>query len=390
MIHTDMKLHIYKGMFAVCMACMFVACDESGEVSVAEELTAVYSNKLSDGSRKNLDLSYSGSELLGKEVRFDVDDKGNADMLLSYVLPHEEEVSIKDVKLQRSGDSRYSFEGNAVSAAGTMFDYRGVAGDGLLELSLDNVSVPGAELGMLSLVPFAEPVQDGDVSELWHCSRSLYVRSDDADVNRMFEDEGVAAVLSNMLHSVLRDVDFARDGNVTASFRHRNAVGGSDYGKSPQNMAFYFMADDTTMYVTPQVDMIVSGMAGGNAAPKALSIDINAILSAITAYGQLNKWTTTGVKFVLKDNPYGAAGGGMLLAGDDSPQRRMGFEGDKIIYVDNYEIAALVATANYLFTLFPELPAQIESSLGGLVDVESLLAAIGKANVFEIGLFLNK
>lgn len=80
----------------------------------------------------------------------------------------------------------------------------------------------------------------------------------------------------------------------------------------------------------------------------------------------------------------------MLLAGDDSPQRRMGFEGDKIIYVDNYEIAALVATANYLFTLFPELPAQIESSLGGLVDVESLLAAIGKANVFEIGLFLNK
>ena len=206
----------------------------------------------------------------------------------------------------------------------------------------------------------------------------------------MFEDEGVAAVLSNMLHSVLCDVDFARDGNVTASFRRRDAVEESDYGKSPQNMAFYFMADDTTVYVTPQVDMIVSAMAGRNAAPKALSIDINAILSAITAYGQLNKWTTTGVKFVLKDNPYGAAGGGMLLAGDDSPQRRLGFEGDKIIYVDNYEIAALVATANYLFTLFPELPAQIESGLGGLVDVESLLAAIGKANVFEIGLFLNK
>jgi hypothetical protein len=368
---------------------MFVACDESGEMSVAEELTAVYSNKLSDGSRKNLDLSYSGSELLGKEVRFEADDRGNADILLSFVLPHEEEVAIEAVKLQRSDDGRYSFEGNAVSAAGTMFDYRGMAGDGLLELSLDNVSVPGTEPGMLSLVPFAEPVQDGDVPELWHCSRSLFVRSDDADVNRVFEDEGVAAVLSNMLHSVLRDVDFASDGNVTASFRHRDAAEESDYGKSPQNMAFYFMADDTTVYVTPQVDMIVSAMAG-NAASKALSIDINAILSAITAYGQLNKWTTTGVKFVLKDNPYGAAGGGMLLAGGDSPQRRLGFEGDKIIYVDNYEIAALVATVNHLFTLFPELPAQIESGLGGLLDVESLLAAIGKANVFEIGLFLNK
>ena len=103
MIHTDMKLHIYKGMFAVCMACMFVACDESGEMSVAEELTAVYSNKLSDGSRKNLDLSYSGSELLGKEVRFVADDRGNADILLS---PHRVSGTNGMKRLQISSSKR--------------------------------------------------------------------------------------------------------------------------------------------------------------------------------------------------------------------------------------------------------------------------------------------
>lgn len=405
------KKGVIKLLFVICLAGSLAACSDDDEKTGVspEEITADYSNKLSDGENANLSLTYSGKELIGKSIKFETNDVKTAKITLGSILPHEAAAIVDNVALTNDGSNGYTFKGNATSALGTTFDYNGIVKKGNLALDITNVKIPVNSLGTLALVLNGDSeatteTVDGKRHRYTTYHQSLYLNTDNNGINSM---ELVLAnvMLGPLLKSVVKDIIFNADGNITAKYAplpedfdfQKDIIqdGGiirtdADWQISPVNLVSYFVVNGTELYLTPNIDMITRQVEQDAVSRSTGGSGIDGVTEALA---QLNKWMSTGIKLTLKENPRKEF---YVYKESASMTQHRKYEGDYVVYIDKDEIKAFVPLLKALLPvlLTPELQEQVNQATGGMIDIEDLvntiLEAVEGTETLEIGLFLNK
>ena len=319
------KKFILKTMLLACSAGLLASCsDENYEGAAPEEITASYSNIPLAGIQQNLVLTYSGDTIVGKSVKFITSDSKTADIVLENVLPHEAEVTIGGVSLKGDGKGGYDFNGNGFSSPlRTQVNYTGNVTKGHLTLNLD-VSVADNFLtsqGKWNVYKAKAFSASGN-------GQGLIVKMDgtqDADFGPL-----VGALAGNFIGSVLRDVTFNKDGNITASYAAipsdiANQIGtlmsgnilrkDDEWKQSPANLATYYVTSDSSLYVTPNVYMILAQVEKDKAEAASAKvsraefatgtgIDLeglqNTVKNYIDLYDALLKWGSEGLKLKVE------------------------------------------------------------------------------------------
>ena len=318
------------------------SCNDDDYAGAApDEITAHYSNKLSDGTRSNFALTYSGHELIWKSVNLETNDSRTAQLSLQCILPHEAETRLTDIPLSPDGQGGYTFSGNATgSQTGTTFSYSGTVQKGKLALDIENPQIPTNPLVQAQKLNF---VKAGVV---------LRISIGGMDIGELIE-----AKIDEFLKTVLRNVSFHADGNITASY---SGMQGSDWKSSPANLASFYMTDGNTLYVTPNVDMIIRQIRLNQAVTRASD---NLITVLPKVYALLNQWSTTGLKFA---------------------------------YTENYAITLNKAELDPIFALLKVLPDAIrdisigeipvlgETTIGTLADLSALISDLSLTLYFSV------
>lgn len=401
---------VVVALFAGCLA----ACDDDdqwvpGDVP-GKGQTAVYSNKLSAPIGGNaLTLTYSGGELIGKDVALTVDNAGKATLTLKGILPGEVETPLTGITLTPI-DGGYSFAGKGVGKLATTFSFDGEVRKSKLTLNLGEIRIPdnpliqngvwnvvktGGEKGELTQ---SDSIIDGpDGSYLYYETQYItgYGKGLVFDLGGILKlDVGpiVGLMLGNMVNSVLHDVTFHADGKITATYADfpfsddllsylmdmgvpRNA---DDWKISPSvNLASCYMSDDTTLYVTPNIDMIIRQIETDRLATRA---DETSLFTAIEdIYKMLNAWTTTGIKLIVKERQDGS-----YVKIDNFYTQD---EGDLSVTITAKELKPLIDLLN-------NLPASVLSMeidfLGNKVTLGELLKMIEITPDFSVWLYFNK
>ena len=256
------------------------SCNDDDYAGAApDEITAHYSNKLSDGTRSNLALTYSGHELIGKSVNFETNDSRTAQLTLQCILPHEMETQLTGISLVPDGQGGYTFEGNATgNQTGTTFSYNGTVQKGKLALDIKSPQIP------------TNPLVEAKCRHIGKAGVVLRI-SGGLDLGGL-----IGGKLDEFLKPVLRDVSFHADGNITASY---SGMQEAAWKSSPANLVSFYMTDGNTLYVTPNVDMIIRQIRLNQAVTRA---DDNLITVLPKVYALLNQWSTTGLKLTYNEN----------------------------------------------------------------------------------------
>lgn len=283
----------------------------SGNVTLEGKLKADLNIKLipsSLGSRTyngaTLKLTYSDSELVGKEVLFATTDGQTANLTLAGIIPGEPQVAISNVALTVDG-FKCNFTGNATTTAGTQVAYTGsVLGD-TLTLSL-NATLSTATLGglagtwnMYPNIVWKENIDDGIlISPFLLKWESPYYNTDlGSSINPAHQISSLASVMvSHIIADVLHNATFGKDGNVTAQYFPTEIFSGDKemmeivmglmgddiiipegrvWLNSPKNLAFWYTKDDK-LYLIPDIPMILKQVAedGGNVNLGDLDIEV--------------------------------------------------------------------------------------------------------------------
>lgn len=408
------KNYLRNLLCIVCLAGLFTACNDNDyDGPKPAEVTANYSNKLADGDHATLALTYSGREMIGKSIYFKTENAQKAAMTLLNILPHESETSINNVILTPAGDDKYTFSGNAMSNQGTTFKYDGTITKGKLCVNLTDVKIPDTPVnGILAPVKNSNnTLEKQDTIEnkihryqLYH--QTFYMNTDSKDLGTLELLVG-NLVVGPMLNSVLKEMNFNVDGNIIATyaalpdtfnFQKDILLGGGiirnndDWVTSPINLATYFVTNHTDLYVTPQIDMIIRQIKSDQAA-NASTITKGLLDPVTDSYAQIKKWSTTGIRLNIKENPkkeyYVASESNRYVT-------HQKYEGDYILYLDKQEIEVFIPVIKILVPLLltSEMVEQISQATGGFLNVETLLNTLIKsiedAETLEIGLYLNK
>ena len=341
-------------LYAMMLAILLISCndDDDHDALAPSELNGTYSNKLSaPANGDSLILSYNGNTCIGKDVEFKTDDGKTADIILKYVLPHDKETAITAIPLT-AGTGSYSFNGNATASTGTVFRYQGSIQAGRLVLELSDITIPENRLA---------------TNRTWfvaHGNASYY----DVDNGSMQTMIGMlynlvgGKLVSNLISSVLDDLSFQADGNIIAryaplpdSVRIGNLIGSyvkhsaNDWIASPPNLAAYYVEDNTSLYVIPQIDMIIRQVMI-NKQTKAGSGDSSMEDALLAAYRKINTWSTTGIKMTIRES--------------EEPAK-----GDLILILDKSEIQELFALLDIVKVFIPEetLNTPVMDLLGDLI-----------------------
>lgn len=314
--------------------------DDDYPGAAPDEITAHYSNKLADGTRANLALTYSGNELIGKSANFETDDSKTAKLTLQCILPHEAETLLTDIALIPDGQNGYTFSGSGTgSQTGTTFSYSGSVQKGKLTLDIKDVKAP------------ANPLVQAKVLDLAKVGVVLQIAGG-LDVGEL-----IGQTADEFLKSVLRDVSFHSDGNITASY---SGMQESAWKSSPVNLVSFYMTDENTLYVTPNVDMIIRQIRLNQAATRA---DDNLITVLPKVYALLNQWSTTGVKLAYENYA---------------------------ITLNKDELDPVFALLRVLPDAIRnisigEIPALGETTIGQLADLASLISDLSLTLYFNVG-----
>lgn len=247
----------------LCTMSLFTGCSDDDEdgVKIVDGVNATFSGE-------TLQLTYSETELLGKEVTFDTKDgktativmKGKFDMgaiggiigggskanrpvveLASGVIPGEVKTLIENVVLTQEGE-KYTFEG-IDEQNGRTVKYTGEVQKDKMVLALE-VTMPENPL----------------LGATWKMDGSTFIWKSSVDLEQIFDEpyemENAAKLLnmfliSPKLKALLKDVTFQADGNIVATY----VKDGKDV-VSPINLANYYFKDGK-LYVTLNIDMII-------------------------------------------------------------------------------------------------------------------------------------
>jgi len=276
-----MKKNLFYYLFAViCSVTLFTSCSDDDDEKMVNPVP-----QTTFTGENGLQLTYNGAPMPGKKVTFTPDAtnaqkatlrlEGEFDLngilgkaksaaareevsmpTAPGVLPGSPVVTLP-VDLTINGD-KCSFAGTSETDYCT-FSYKGEVSAGAMELALSEVKLKNAKLaGMtwkLKLYDEKDPNETDPIYLVWEAEKKVFdflpIESVLKAALRMEliaagADHKVSA--AEMLGTVLQDVTFMEDGNIVATYKDA-ANGGTEWTKSPVNLAQYVVENDNQIKV---------------------------------------------------------------------------------------------------------------------------------------------
>lgn len=277
-----MKKNLFYYLFAViCSVTLFTSCSDDDDEKMVNPVP-----QTTFTGENGLQLTYNGAPMPGKKVTFTPDAtnaqkatlrlEGEFDLngilgkaksaaaredvsmpTAPGVLPGSPVVTLP-VDLTINGD-KCSFAGTSETDYCT-FSYKGEVSAGAMELALSEVKLKNAKLAGMTwkLKPYdkEDPNETDPIYLVWEAEKKVFdflpIESVLKFALRMMEliaagaDHKVSA--TEMLGTVLQDVTFMEDGNIVATYKDA-ANGGTEWTKSPVNLAQYVVENDNQIKV---------------------------------------------------------------------------------------------------------------------------------------------
>lgn len=278
-----MKKNLFYYLFAViCSVTLFTSCSDDDDEKMVNPVP-----QTTFTGENGLQLTYNGAPMPGKKVTFTPDAtnaqkatlrlEGEFDLngilgkaksaaaredvsmpTAPGVLPGSPVVTLP-VDLTINGD-KCSFAGTSETDYCT-FSYKGEVSAGAMELALSEVKLKNAKLAGMTwkLKPYdkEDPNETDPIYLVWEAEKKVFV-FDFLPIESVLKlalrmeliaagaDHKVSA--TEMLGTVLQDVTFMEDGNIVATYKDA-ANGGTEWTKSPVNLAQYVVENDNQIKV---------------------------------------------------------------------------------------------------------------------------------------------
>lgn len=300
-----MKKNLFYYLFAViCSVTLFTSCSDDDDEKMVNPVP-----QTTFTGENGLQLTYNGAPMPGKKVTFTPDAtnaqkatlrlEGEFDLngilgkaksaaaredvsmpTAPGVLPGSPVVTLP-VDLTINGD-QCSFAGTSETDYCT-FSYKGEVSAGAMELDLSEVKLKNAKLAGMTwkLEPYDEtnPNETDPIYLVWEAEKKVLGSMPIEFVLKMaLRMDLIAAGADNkisatdMLGTVLQDVTFMEDGNIVATYKDA-ANGGTEWTKSPVNLAQYVVENDNQMKVFLNPAAIIAAV---NNAGRA--VDVQAVI----------------------------------------------------------------------------------------------------------------
>lgn len=276
-----MKKNLFYYLFAViCSVTLFTSCSDDDDEKMVNPVP-----QTTFTGENGLQLTYNGAPMPGKKVTFTPDAtnaqkatlrlEGEFDLngilgkaksaaaredvsmpTAPGVLPGSPVVTLP-VDLTINGD-KCSFAGTSETDYCT-FSYKGEVSAGAMELALSEVKLKNAKLAGMTwkLKPYdkEDPNEIDPIYLVWEAEKKVF---DSLPIESALKlalrmeliaagaDHKVSA--TEMLGTVLQDVTFMEDGNIVATYKDA-ANGGTEWTKSPVNLAQYVVENDNQIKV---------------------------------------------------------------------------------------------------------------------------------------------
>lgn len=276
-----MKKNLFYYLFAViCSVTLFTSCSDDDDEKMVNSVP-----QTTFTGENGLQLTYNGAPMPGKKVTFTPDAtnaqkatlrlEGEFDLngilgkaksaaaredvsmpTAPGVLPGSPVVTLP-VDLTINGD-KCSFAGTSETDYCT-FSYKGEVSAGAMELALSEVKLKNAKLAGMTwkLKPYdkEDPNETDPIYLVWEAEKKVFDFLPIESVLKLAlrmeliaagADHKVSA--TEMLGTVLQDVTFMEDGNIVATYKDA-ANGGTEWTKSPVNLAQYVVENDNQIKV---------------------------------------------------------------------------------------------------------------------------------------------
>lgn len=276
-----MKKNLFYYLFAViCSVTLFTSCSDDDDEKMVNPVP-----QTTFTGENGLQLTYNGAPMPGKKVTFTPDAtnaqkatlrlEGEFDLngilgkaksaaaredvsmpTAPGVLPGSPVVTLP-VDLTINGD-KCSFAGTSETDYCT-FSYKGEVSAGAMELALSEVKLKNAKLAGMTwkLKPYdkEDPNETDPIYLVWEVEKKVFDFLPIESVLKLAlhmeliaagADHKVSA--TEMLGTVLQDVTFMEDGNIVATYKDA-ANGGTEWTKSPVNLAQYVVENDNQIKV---------------------------------------------------------------------------------------------------------------------------------------------
>lgn len=276
-----MKKNLFYYLFAViCSVTLFTSCSDDDDEKMVNPVP-----QTTFTGENGLQLTYNGAPMPGKKVTFTPDAtnaqkatlrlEGEFDLngilgkaksaaaredvsmpTAPGVLPGSPVVTLP-VDLTINGD-QCSFAGTSETDYCT-FSYKGEVSAGAMELALSEVKLKNAKLAGMTwkLKPYdkEDPNETDPIYLVWEAEKKVFdFLPIESVLKRALRMELIAAgadhkvSATEMLGTVLQDVTFMEDGNIVATYKDA-ANGGTEWTKSPVNLAQYVVENDNQIKV---------------------------------------------------------------------------------------------------------------------------------------------
>lgn len=276
-----MKKNLFYYLFAViCSVTLFTSCSDDDDEKMVNPVP-----QTTFTGENGLQLTYNGAPMPGKKVTFTPDAtnaqkatlrlEGEFDLngilgkaksaaaredvsmpTAPGVLPGSPVVTLP-VDLTINGD-KCSFAGTSETDYCT-FSYKGEVSAGAMELALSEVKLKNAKLAGMTwkLKPYdkEDPNETDPIYLVWEAEKKVFDFLPIESVLKLaLRMELIAAGADHkvsapeMLGTVLQDVTFMEDGNIVATYKDA-ANGGTEWTKSPVNLAQYVVENDNQIKV---------------------------------------------------------------------------------------------------------------------------------------------
>lgn len=276
-----MKKNLFYYLFAViCSVTLFTSCSDDDDEKMVNPVP-----QTTFTGENGLQLTYNGAPMPGKKVTFTPDAtnaqkatlrlEGEFDLngilgkaksaaaredvsmpTAPGVLPGSPVVTLP-VDLTINGD-KCSFAGTSETDYCT-FSYKGEVSAGAMELALSEVKLKNAKLAGMTwkLKPYdkEDPNETDPIYLVWEVEKKVFdLLPIESVLKFALRMELIAAgadhkvSATEMLGTVLQDVTFMEDGNIVATYKDA-ANGGTEWTKSPVNLAQYVVENDNQIKV---------------------------------------------------------------------------------------------------------------------------------------------
>lgn len=276
-----MKKNLFYYLFAViCSVTLFTSCSDDDDEKMVNPVP-----QTTFTGENGLQLTYNGAPMPGKKVTFTPDAtnaqkatlrlEGEFDLngilgkaksaaaredvsmpTAPGVLPGSPVVTLP-VDLTINGD-KCSFAGTSETDYCT-FSYKGEVSAGAMELALSEVKLKNAKLAGMTwkLKPYdkEDPNEIDPIYLVWEAEKKVFdILPIESVLKLALRMELIAAgadhkvSATEMLGTVLQDVTFMEDGNIVATYKDA-ANGGTEWTKSPVNLAQYVVENDNQIKV---------------------------------------------------------------------------------------------------------------------------------------------